>query len=333
MTTPDTISQSVNRTGSGKKSRATLTASFYTPGGGGINGGETDSRGNRVTRDDYSIATPGRNLIGEQIPYGSIVTLTYGGKSVRATVRDGGPYFPGRQLDMTLATGKALGFTGVGEVGVRLESLPSGADPNKRYYFGEATYTPKFGKGGGYANKSEPIKAVNSVVRGNKYLILGEGIQIDPDRTPQTPAGSRRITEANYKTNQPKPTLVPPSAVTRPIMPPAPALNSTTPPKVSPAQADRIMKRVPVVPALPKLKAEASTTNQIGIKYGEIKSTAPVVAGKPLPDFPKRIAINLSVEDGQLKATATQTATSATYFSQVNVPPSSRSLNGMALNV
>jgi PLD-like domain len=333
MTTPDTISQSVNRTGSGKKSRATLTASFYTPGGGGINGGKIDSRGNRVTRDDYSIATPGRNLIGEQIPYGSIVTLTYGGKTVRATVRDGGPYFPGRQLDMTLATGKALGFTGVGEVGVRLESLPSGADPNKRYYFGEATYTPKFGKGGGYANKSEPIKAVNSVVRGNKYLILGEGIQIDPDRTPQIPAGSRRISEPSYKTNQPKPTLVPPSAVTRPIRPPAPALNPTMPPKVSPAQADRIMKRVPVVPALPKLKAEASTTNQIAIKYGEIKSTAPVVAGKPLPDFPKRIAINLSVEDGQLKATATQTATSATYFSQVNVPPSSCSLNGMALNV
>jgi hypothetical protein len=161
----------------------TVNSSTYTPGGGGMNGGEIDSRGNRLTRNDYAIAIPGQNRVKDQIPYGSTVKLNYGGKTVIAKVTDGGPYIPGRQMDMTTAAAKALRFNGVGQVGVTLQSLPKGADPNKKYYFGEATYKPKFGRGGSVSN-AEANKAIASVVQGDKYLTLGKGVQSDANPTP-----------------------------------------------------------------------------------------------------------------------------------------------------
>jgi hypothetical protein len=179
----------------------TVNSSTYTPGGGGMNGAEKDSRGNRLTRNDYAIAIPGQNRVKDQIPYGSVVKLNYGGKTVNAKVTDGGPYVPGRQMDMTTAAAKALGFDGVGQVGVSLQSLPKGADPNKKYYFGEATYKPKFGKGGSVSS-SEANKAIASVVRGDKYLTLGNGVQADsnpttePQSTNTQPVGKGMLGEA-----------------------------------------------------------------------------------------------------------------------------------------
>jgi tape measure domain-containing protein len=181
--------------------QATVNSSTYTPGGGGMNGAEKDSRGNRLTRNDYAIAIPGQNRVKDQIPYGSVVKLNYGGKTVNAKVTDGGPYVPGRQMDMTTAAAKALGFDGVGQVGVSLQSLPKGADPNKKYYFGEATYKPRFGKGGSVSN-AEAKKAIASVVRGDKYLTLGNGVQAEsnPATEPQSsnsqPVGKGLLGEA-----------------------------------------------------------------------------------------------------------------------------------------
>lgn len=180
-------------------SPTTVTSSTYTPGGGGMNGAEKDSRGNRLTRNDYAIAIPGQNRVKDQIPYGSIVKLNYAGKTVNAKVTDGGPYVPGRQLDMTTAAAKALGFNGVGQVGVSLVSLPKGADPDKKYYFGEATYRPKFGKGGSLS-VAEANKAIASVVRGDKYVTLGKSVQAEatndsqPSNSP--PAGKGTLGEA-----------------------------------------------------------------------------------------------------------------------------------------
>jgi tape measure domain-containing protein len=180
-------------------SPTTVTSSTYTPGGGGMNGAEKDSRGNRLTRNDYAIAIPGQNRVKDQIPYGSIVKLNYGGKTVNAKVTDGGPYVPGRQLDMTTAAAKALGFNGVGQVGVSLVSLPKGADPDKKYYFGEATYRPKFGKGGSLS-VAEANKAIASVVRGDKYVTLGKGVQAEATNDSQSsnspPAGKGTLGEA-----------------------------------------------------------------------------------------------------------------------------------------
>jgi murein DD-endopeptidase MepM/ murein hydrolase activator NlpD len=164
---------------SGDQHMEMVNSSTYTPGGGGMNGGEVDSRGNRLTRKDYAIAIPGQNRVKDQIPYGSTVKLNYGGRTVTAKVTDGGPYVPGRQMDMTTAAAKALKFDGVGEVGVTLATLPKGADPNKKYYFGEATYKPRFGKGGSVSN-AEAKKAIASVVQGDKYVTLGNGVQSSP---------------------------------------------------------------------------------------------------------------------------------------------------------
>jgi hypothetical protein len=148
-----------------------VTASTYTPGGGGMEGKEIDARGRKLTRHDYAVAIPAQNLVKDQIPYGSIVEIIYKGKTVKATVTDGGPYVPGRQLDITQAAARAIGFNGVDKVGVRLVSIPKGADPNKTYYFGEATYRPKFGPNNGISI-SEANKAVASVVQGSKTLRL-----------------------------------------------------------------------------------------------------------------------------------------------------------------
>ncbi len=177
------VAQSVEQAHQLQNNPGTVTSSTYTPGGGGMNGGEIDSRGNRLTRNDYAIAIPAQNRVKDQIPYGSTVKLNYGGRTVIAKVTDGGPYVPGRQMDMTTAAAKALKFNGVGEVGVTLETLPKGADPNKKYYFGEATYKPKFGKGGS-VSQSEAKKAIASVVQGNKYLTLGNGVQSDTSPAP-----------------------------------------------------------------------------------------------------------------------------------------------------
>jgi len=50
------------------------------------------------------------------LPCGTLVTLRYGGRTVRVPVIDRGPYVEGREFDLTEATKQALGFAGVGEV-------------------------------------------------------------------------------------------------------------------------------------------------------------------------------------------------------------------------
>lgn len=55
-------------------------------------------------------------VANKTLPCGTLVTLRYGGRSVRVPVIDRGPYVPGRDFDLTEATKRALGFEGVGEV-------------------------------------------------------------------------------------------------------------------------------------------------------------------------------------------------------------------------
>jgi hypothetical protein len=55
-------------------------------------------------------------VANKTLPCGTLVTLRYGGHSVRVPVIDRGPYVPGRDFDLTEATKCALGFEGVGEV-------------------------------------------------------------------------------------------------------------------------------------------------------------------------------------------------------------------------
>jgi hypothetical protein len=49
-------------------------------------------------------------------PCGTLVTFTYGGRSLTVPVIDRGPYIAGREWDLTGATAEALGFPGLGEI-------------------------------------------------------------------------------------------------------------------------------------------------------------------------------------------------------------------------
>ena len=55
-------------------------------------------------------------VANKTLPCGTLVTLRYGGRTVRVPVVDRGPYVAGREFDLTEATKDALGFDGVGQV-------------------------------------------------------------------------------------------------------------------------------------------------------------------------------------------------------------------------
>ncbi len=77
-------------------------ASWY--GGGG-----SMACGGALTSSTMGVAN-------KTLPCGTLVTLRYGGRSVRVPVVDRGPYVAGREFDLTQATKQALGFGDTGEV-------------------------------------------------------------------------------------------------------------------------------------------------------------------------------------------------------------------------
>jgi rare lipoprotein A (peptidoglycan hydrolase) len=79
-----------------------VVASYYGGGGQMACGGE-------LTSSTLGVAN-------KTLPCGTLVTLRYGGRSVRVPVVDRGPYVPGREFDLTEATKQALGFPGLGAV-------------------------------------------------------------------------------------------------------------------------------------------------------------------------------------------------------------------------
>jgi rare lipoprotein A len=77
-------------------------ASWYSGGG-------TMACGGVLTSTTMGVAN-------KTLPCGTLVTLRYGGRSVRVPVVDRGPYVAGREFDLTEATKQALGFGSTGEV-------------------------------------------------------------------------------------------------------------------------------------------------------------------------------------------------------------------------
>jgi peptidoglycan lytic transglycosylase len=77
-------------------------ASWYGGGGGMACGG--------------SLTSSTMGVANKTLPCGTLVTLRYGGRSVRVPVVDRGPYVAGREFDLTQATKQALGFGDTGEV-------------------------------------------------------------------------------------------------------------------------------------------------------------------------------------------------------------------------
>jgi hypothetical protein len=63
-----------------------------------------------------SLTSTTMGVANKTLPCGTLVTLRYGGRSVRVPVVDRGPYVGGREFDLTQATKEALGFGDTGDV-------------------------------------------------------------------------------------------------------------------------------------------------------------------------------------------------------------------------
>ena len=55
-------------------------------------------------------------------PMGSMVTVSYRGRSIRCRVNDRGPFIKGRVIDVSIAAARALGMMDAGVVTVLLEA-------------------------------------------------------------------------------------------------------------------------------------------------------------------------------------------------------------------
>jgi rare lipoprotein A len=54
-------------------------------------------------------------------PFGSMVTVSYGGHSIRCRVNDRGPFVRGRVIDLSLSAARALGMTRAGIIRVSVQ--------------------------------------------------------------------------------------------------------------------------------------------------------------------------------------------------------------------
>jgi rare lipoprotein A len=70
--------------------------------------------GNRGHRGEMTCAHRTR-------PFGSIVTVSYSGRSIRCEVTDRGPFIRGRIIDLSVNAARALGMIGSGVVPVLVE--------------------------------------------------------------------------------------------------------------------------------------------------------------------------------------------------------------------
>lgn len=80
-------------------------ASYYGIGDGFMGG---------ITASGASVTETSMGIAMLNVPLGSYVEISFGGRSVVAVVNDRGPYHPGRVIDMQPAVARALGFTSVG---------------------------------------------------------------------------------------------------------------------------------------------------------------------------------------------------------------------------
>jgi rare lipoprotein A len=82
---------------------------FRAAGASWYGGGGSMACGGSLTSATLGVAN-------KTLPCGTLVTLRYGGRSVRVPVVDRGPYVAGREFDLTEATKQALGFGDTGDV-------------------------------------------------------------------------------------------------------------------------------------------------------------------------------------------------------------------------
>jgi rare lipoprotein A len=93
----------------GSRKRLGRLSVFRLAGASWYGGGGTMACGGALTSSTLGVAN-------KTLPCGTLVTLRYGGHTVRVPVVDRGPYVAGREFDLTEATKRALGFGDTGNV-------------------------------------------------------------------------------------------------------------------------------------------------------------------------------------------------------------------------
>lgn len=91
---------------------ASLTASYY--------GAESGT----VTASGVPFRPSGLTAAHRTWPFGTVLRVTYRGRSVLVRVTDRGPWVPGRDLDLSEGAARAVGMLGVGVAVVSVERLP-----------------------------------------------------------------------------------------------------------------------------------------------------------------------------------------------------------------
>ena len=91
-------------------------ATWYGPGFWGM----PTACGTMLTKTTIGVAH-------KKLPCGTVVTFSYGGRSVTATVIDRGPFRKGYAWDLTKKTAKRVGFLAVGAGQIQATVTPPGA--------------------------------------------------------------------------------------------------------------------------------------------------------------------------------------------------------------
>ena len=82
----------------------------------------TARAGERGLASYYSGTAAGQMTCAHRTrPFGSMITVTHGDKSIRCRVTDRGPFKRGRVVDVSVTAAKALGMMSAGIVAVTLE--------------------------------------------------------------------------------------------------------------------------------------------------------------------------------------------------------------------
>jgi rare lipoprotein A len=84
--------------------------------------GEGDGLMYGTTASGDTLTPTSMGVAMKTMPLGTIIEITYNGRTVTAVVNDRGPYSGNRQIDMQPAVASVLGFSGVGTVGYRVVS-------------------------------------------------------------------------------------------------------------------------------------------------------------------------------------------------------------------
>jgi rare lipoprotein A len=69
----------------------------------------------------YSARGDGMTCAHRTRPFGSIVTVSYGSRSIQCRVNDRGPFIRGRVIDLSLSAARALGMMQSGVIHVSLD--------------------------------------------------------------------------------------------------------------------------------------------------------------------------------------------------------------------